>query len=54
MIGVPDIMGVARTQGSLSFKYLEIYLAVLIVYWVIINSFQLIFSFIEKKIQFER
>lgn len=54
MIGVPDIMGVARTEGSLSFRYLEIYMAVTIVYWFLVNGFQLFFSFIERKIQFER
>ncbi len=54
MIGVPDIMGVARTAGSLSFRYLEIYIAVIVIYWLIVNGFQLIFTSIENNMSFER
>lgn len=54
MIGVPDIMGTARTEGAISFRYLEIYLAVMLVYWIIVNVLQKIFKRIEKQVTYAR
>lgn len=54
MIGVPDIMGMARTEGARSFQYLEIYAAVMIVYWVIVQLLEIIGMFVEKRISYER
>lgn len=54
MIGVPDIMGTARTAGSLSFRYLEIYIAVMVIYWLIVNGFQFVFTNVENRMRFER
>lgn len=36
MVGVRDIMGQAKSEGALSFRYFEIYLAVMLIYWVIV------------------
>lgn len=54
MIGVLDIMGMARTEGARSFQYLEIYAAVMIVYWVIIQVLEIIGTWVEKRISYER
>ena len=36
MLGVPDIMGAAKIEGARTFRYFEIYAAVMLVYWLII------------------
>lgn len=36
MVGVRDIMGQAKSEGALSFRYFEIYLAVMLIYWIIV------------------
>lgn len=54
MIGVPDIMGLARTEGALSFRYLEIYIAVMIVYWAITNVLTLFFKFLINKFKLDK
>jgi putative amino-acid transport system permease protein len=44
-LGVPEIMAKAQLEASSSFKYFESFLAVAIVYWVIV----LIFEYFQKK-----
>lgn len=49
MIGVPDIMGLARIEGAMSFRYLEIYFAVIIVYWLLTNVLTVFFNFLIRR-----
>lgn len=49
MLGVPDIMGMAKIEGARTFRYFEIYAAVMLVYWVIIFVFGLLHKALEKK-----
>lgn len=51
MLGVADVMGAARMEGSRSFRYFEIYAAVMLVYWVVIFLFGFIHKYLEKKCQ---
>ena len=46
-LGVPEIMAKAQLEASSSFKYFESFLAVALVYWVLV----LIFGYIQKKIE---
>ena len=49
MVGVIDIMGAAKMEGAKSFRYFEIYAAVMIVYWVVIFVFDLLRKYLERK-----
>lgn len=49
MIGVPDIMGLARTEGALSFRYMEIYIGVIVVYWLVVNILTVIFKWLINR-----
>lgn len=49
MLGVPDIMGAAKIEGAKTFRYFEIYAAVMLIYWVVIFILQLISRRLEKK-----
>lgn len=49
MLGVPDIMGAAKIEGARSFRYFEIYAAVMLIYWVIIFILGFVHKFLEKK-----
>lgn len=49
MIGVPDIMGAAKIEGAKTFRYFEIYAAVMLVYWVIIFILGIVHKRLEKK-----
>lgn len=44
-LGVPEIMAKAQLEASSSFKYFESFLAVAIVYWVMV----LVFEYLQKK-----
>lgn len=46
-LGVPEIMAKAQIEASSSYKYFESFLAVAIVYWVIV----VIFTYLQKKIE---
>lgn len=46
-LGVPEIMAKAQLEASSSFKYFESFLAVAIVYWVLVISF----SYLQKKLE---
>lgn len=53
MIGVPDIMGLARTEGAMSFRYLEIYIAVIVVYWLVTNVLTVFFKFLINQFRLD-
>ncbi len=46
-LGVPEIMAKAQIEASSSYKYFESFLAVAIVYWVIVVTF----TFFQRKIE---
>lgn len=49
MVGVLDIMGAAKVEGTQTFRYFEIYAAVMLVYLVVIAIFSLFHKYLEKK-----
>lgn len=49
MIGVPDIMGAAKIEGARTFRYFEIYAAVMLIYWVIVFVLGIVHKLLEKK-----
>lgn len=49
-LGVPEIMAKAQLEASSSFKYFESFLAVAIVYWVLVLSFEYLQQALEKKL----
>ncbi len=49
MVGAVDIMAAAKMEGAKSFRYFEVYAAVMIVYWVSITLLSFIHKAIEKK-----
>lgn len=48
MCGVPDIMGQAKMEGAQSYRYFEIYAAVMLVYWVVIFLFSCLSKYLQK------
>lgn len=36
MLGIRDVMGQAKSEGAQSFRYFEIYLAVMLIYWLLV------------------
>lgn len=51
MLGVADVMGAARIEGARSFRYFEIYAAVMLVYWIVIFLFGIGHKYLEKRCQ---
>lgn len=49
MVGVADIMGAAKMEGAKTFRFFEIYAAVMVVYWVTITVFSFLHKYLEKK-----
>lgn len=49
MLGVPDIMGVAKTEGARTYRYFEIYAVAMVIYLIIIAALNLIQKAIENK-----
>lgn len=49
MVGVADIMGAAKIEGSISFRFFEIYAAVMLVYWCTITAFGALHKLLEIK-----
>lgn len=49
MIGVPDIMGAAKIEGARTFRYFEIYAAVMLIYWIIVFALGIVHKLLEKK-----
>lgn len=49
MLGVVDVMGAARVEGSRTFSYFEIYGAVIIIYLVIIGLLMFVQRYVSKK-----
>jgi len=51
MVMVIDIMGMAKIIGARSLRYLEIYIGVSIIYWIICIVLEQIFNIVEKKLK---
>ena len=49
MLGVADIMGAAKIEGSKSLRFFEVYAAVMLVYWLIIQVFNWGSRHLEKR-----
>jgi putative amino-acid transport system permease protein len=49
MLGVRDIMGQAKSEGAQSFRYFEIYLAVMIIYWLLVLGFSHLHKIMDRK-----
>lgn len=49
-LGVPEIMAKAQLEASSSFKYFESFLAVAIVYWILVILFTYIQNILEKRL----
>ncbi len=49
MVGVADIMGAAKIEGAISFRYFEIYAAVMVVYWCTISVFGVFHKILENR-----
>ena len=50
-VGIIDLMGKAKLEAANSFRFTESYLAVLIVYWVMIAAMTKVQSIIEEKMK---
>ena len=50
-VGIIDLMGKAKLEAANSFRFTESYLAVLIVYWVMIAAMTKVQSIIEEKLK---
>lgn len=48
-IGVKELMGAAQLEGTSNYKYLETFAAVMIAYFIITSSFNILQRYIEKK-----
>lgn len=49
MLGVADIMGAARMEGSMSYRYFEVYAVVMLAYWILISGFGVLRSKLEVR-----
>ncbi|CUX44653.1 amino acid ABC transporter permease [Clostridium sp. C105KSO13] len=49
MVGVADIMGAAKIEGAKSFRFFEVYAAVMVVYWAVISILGFAHKYLEKK-----
>lgn len=49
MVGILDVMGAAKVEGTTSFRYFEIYAAVMLIYLVVIAFFSFIHKYLERK-----
>lgn len=47
VVGVVDIMGKAKLEAAITFRFFEVYAAVMLIYWVIIT----ILSFFQRKVE---
>ncbi|NEZ46411.1 amino acid ABC transporter permease [Clostridium niameyense] len=48
-LGVTEIMAVAQSEGASSYRFLESFTAVIMIYWIIISIFGYLQKVIEKK-----
>lgn len=49
MLGIRDIMGQAKSEGAQSFRYFEIYLAVMVIYWLLVLVFTQVHTVLDRK-----
>lgn len=50
-IGVKEMMATAKLEGASGYRYLEAYICVLIIYWVINSVLGLIQKYVERKLE---
>ncbi|MGO5075990.1 amino acid ABC transporter permease [Clostridium sporogenes] len=48
-LGVVEIMAVAQSEGASSYRFLESFTAVIIIYWIIISAFGYLQNILERK-----
>ncbi|MCT8977780.1 amino acid ABC transporter permease [Clostridium sp. CX1] len=48
-LGVTEIMAIAQSEGASSYRFLEAFAAVIILYWVVISAFSYLQKVLEKK-----
>jgi L-cystine transport system permease protein len=51
MVTVVDIMGAARIMGSRNLRYLELYISVSLVYWLVCIVLEQVFNLAEKRLK---
>jgi len=51
MVMVIDVMGMARIIGARSLRYLEIYIGVSIIYWIVCIVMEQVFNIVEKRLK---
>ncbi|MDR0923189.1 MAG: amino acid ABC transporter permease [Hungatella sp.] len=49
MLGIRDIMGQAKSEGAQSFRYFEIYLAVMLIYWILVLALTQVHKVLDVK-----
>lgn len=49
MLGIRDVMGQAKSEGAQSFRYFEIYLAVMLIYWLLVLAFTRVHKVMDTK-----
>lgn len=47
VVGVVDIMGQAKMEAAITFRFFEVYAAVMLIYWCVIT----ILGFIQKRVE---
>ncbi|WP_101772491.1 amino acid ABC transporter permease [Peptostreptococcus faecalis] len=52
-IGVVEMMSQGQIEASRSYRYIEIYLAIVIIYWLVISFFSKIQTLLERKIEIQ-
>ncbi len=48
-LGVVEIMAVAQSEGASSYRFLESFTAVIIIYWIIISAFGYLQNILERR-----
>ena len=49
MLGIRDVMGQAKSEGAQSFRYFEIYLAVMLIYWLLVLALTRVHKVMDTK-----
>lgn len=49
MLGIRDVMGQAKSEGAQSFRYFEIYLAVMLIYWLLVLALTRVHKVMDMK-----
>jgi L-cystine transport system permease protein len=51
VIGIVDLMGEARIIGARAYAFLEVYVAVALIYWVTCLCMEKLFGYFEKRMK---